>query len=352
MTYSKFFYHISIVLIFLSISNCKPNVKEAPKEEIIDAAPNLAVSIDGRLLKPWNDSPEFLVSQEAQGNTERTHYLQNTKSIEAHIIYANFLLKCGRVENAIKICDKGLQLSPNQPDLLVLRAESYLKGRQMQSAIDDCWDAGKALESKNMYMGLVKQTGNDSIFNATIGYKNYLTLAIAMQCKNDMDNSEKMYELLNDFCSNPDLYTKAYYYQYQCYSRHSKKAEAAEIIKGIEKTKPVLAPAKAYLQSLLFWKGEISESELVDINSIPSHHNEAEDWVVKTYAVAVKNLNNNQIEKAKIALNNILISGYWDYYPAILAEKDLSQLSGINYQDAEIINLNSTKKQAPGKTRN
>ena len=335
------------LLLIVAFATCKEVKKETPKaatESNDSQAPNLAISIDGRMLKPWNDTPENLLSQEARINEGRNNYLKKNNDIEPYISYVRDFLKAGKIEHAIKICDKGFEKFPAQTDLLVLRAEAQLKGRQLQSAIDDCWDAGKSLESKGNYMGLVKQTGKDSIFNGSVAYKNYLTLSVAMQTKNDLSNAEKMYEIVSDFCTNPDLYTQTHYFQYQCYARATKKEEAKKLLANVEKTKSVLAPAKPYLQSLVFWKGELTEAELVYLNVIPTTHDLAEDWIIKAYAVAVKQMLMNQTDAAKATLTKIVTTGFWDYYPYILAEKDLAQLGGIVYKEPEHVNLNSNSK--------
>lgn len=355
----KFYLVVSILISACIITqSCKPNSKvdsnanTAPVEkEVPDNSPNLSISIDGRLLKPWNDAPEIIVAKDKRVEETRNQYLAKNNLLEPYIAHARAFVNNGRIENAIKICDKGLEKFPNNADLLVLNAEAKFKGRQLNDAIDNAWDAGKSLEGKGNNIGVLKLTGKDSSFNYSLGFKNYLTLALAMQCLNDQTNGLKMIEIVSDFCTNPDLYTVANYYQYQFYSRTVRVKDAQEIAKGIEKTKPVLAPAKPYLHALLFWKGDMSEADLVDVNNPPSEHSKAEEWIIKAYAVAIKALNNNDNEKAKKVLMKIVTTGFWDYYPYILAEKELAAMGGVNYQEPETINLNAADRQATKKKK-
>ena len=114
---------------------------------------------------------------------------------------------------------------------------------------------------------------------------------------------------------------------------------------SIDKSKNSLAPGRPYLDALLFWKGLITESELVNLNVMPQTYSEAEPWLIKAYAVAYKAQLDNKNSKAIDVLKKILASGYWSYYPFIMAETDLNKLNGIKAPETEVIEL----KGAPAK---
>lgn len=94
------------LLLIVAFATCKEVKKETPKaatESNDSQAPNLAISIDGRMLKPWNDTPENLLSQEARINEGRNNYLKRIMILN-HIFHMFEIFKSRKN----RTCDKNL----------------------------------------------------------------------------------------------------------------------------------------------------------------------------------------------------------------------------------------------------
>ncbi|HNR09568.1 MAG TPA: hypothetical protein PKM27_19780, partial [Saprospiraceae bacterium] len=96
-------------------------------------------------------------------------------------------------------------------------------------------------------------------------------------------------------------------------------------------------------------KGELQEKELVDLNALPKSSDEAEDWLVRAYAVGVKNLLQNKNEEAIRVFKTILSTGFWNQLPFIAAEGELARLGGVEIKQPEVIELNTQDKKKPVK---
>lgn len=336
------------------LSSCKKDTKPAEntQQAVIPGSDDpekqgqaMALTIDGRKLTEWNDPDSIKAIRKEALDKARNVYLGHTEDVKGYVMYGNEYIKFGRPENAINIFSKGIEKFPNTADLYLGRAKAYIIARQFQDAVNDSWQAGKAIEGQPQARGILKLTGADSVLNPTLHFLNYLNMGIAFQCAKDFSNAEKMFEVCGDFSNNPDLFNIAYYYQYQCYTRAGREADAKNIMNMVDKSKNSLAPGRPYLDALLYWKGLKSEAELVDINAIPQNSVDAEAWLIKAYALAYKAQLEKKNDKAAELLQKILLSGYWSQYPYILAEVDLNTLRGFKAPTTETIELKGSGKK-------
>lgn len=343
----NFLFLISTVVFVVS---CKTDVKQTstktePTEMELRSGEALAATIDGRKLNEWQELPEVKTQKEKELAELRMKYLQKQGDVSAYLNYAKSYLSVGRIENAIDILDRAATKFPNTADVFYWRGLSAFTGRHFADVNDDLLKTAQLLESQKNYKGILPLHGVDSILDPTLQYNTYLTLGQNFQATGDFENAGQMYEIIGDFSTNPDLWTLTYYWQYQCYARGSRLKEAQEILAKVDKTKQTLAPFRAYLDAILFWRGDIKESQLVDINKKPSNAEEAKDWLIKSYAVIVKHMLNNDEAMAAKVCKIIDEAGYWNQPAAVLAEADAARLKNISIPTTQKINLSGSRKQ-------
>ncbi|HEX5626204.1 MAG TPA: hypothetical protein VFX48_09315, partial [Saprospiraceae bacterium] len=98
---------------------------------------------------------------------------------------------------------------------------------------------------------------------------------------------------------------------------------------------------KPYLDALLYYKGELQEKDLVNLDQAPKSSIEARDWTIKAYAIAVKALVDQAPARQLKALEKITATPYWNQMPYIAAEADLHKIKGFQYQEMETKELKS-----------
>ncbi|NOT36135.1 MAG: hypothetical protein HOP11_02025 [Saprospiraceae bacterium] len=343
----------SIVLLFASliiISSCKNDktqkeISSTPDSELKETEA-LAVTMEGEKLLYWKDHDTVWAARKKKVDDMRIAYLSKIEDPKSYLNFAKAYSEAGKIENAIDILTKGMNKFPDVPDFYLYRGENLLRSRQITESIDDFWKAGQKMEKATLATGLTGMPVEDSIAGMTLSYRNYLLMAIAFHCNQDYSSADKFFEVCGDFSTNSDLWARSYYWQYSCYSRSGRTQDAQDILKNLSENMQILPSSKHYLDALKYYKGSISESNLVDINFKPTNSEEANIWLVKMYAVGVKNLLDNKKDKALIAFTKIKESGYWNTLPYIAAEGELLKLGGKKYVSPEKIDLdNSAKKK-------
>ncbi len=337
---------IGIVISLLIACKTDPKANESGSQdnhqdsELKEA---YAVNFNGEKLSKWKEPDSVWVKMENDINTLRTAYLSKTEDPKSYLRYARAYSVSGRVENAIDILSRGIQKFPTVADLYTFRGENMLLGRQLKECVDDFWKAGQNMEKNPGAKGLIQTSVEDSIIGISLAYRNYLNMAIAFMCNNDYSSADKFFEVCGDFSTNSDLWIRSYYWQYACYPRSGRNSDAEAILKNLNEDMQILSISKPYLDAMKYYKGSLSEGDLVDLNFKPQTSEEANPWIVKVYAVGLKNLLNNKKEKAILAFTKIKESGYWNNLISLAAESELMKLAGKTYVEPEKIELNSNK---------
>ena len=340
---------LSLLAIILMISACKNDPKGAQQmpPEATDPARSgeaYSMTLDGKKLMEWNEPAEIKAKNDAAISNTRTRYLQGLNDVTRYLEYAKSYLADGHVENAISILDKAAAKFENTADVFYWRGEAKIKGRQFAEANSDFWKAAKLMETQQGYKGLVRLTGIDSILNQSLHYLNYQGMGMSYQAAGELNSADKMYEVCGDFSTNPDLWTVSYYYQYQNYARSGNETGAKKVMATVDKSKQTLPPFKPYLDALLYWKGDIAEDDLVDLDQMPHSSEEARPWLIKAYALVVKAMIEKKNDKALEYCNKILSCGYWAQYPYILAESDALRIRKIQIPKTDVIDIRGTSK--------
>ncbi len=350
---SRVFVFIALSLFFV-LSACKQESKNSPSEtsentQVVDPSTEgttYAATLDGKQLKDLPDPDSVHTKYKTMLQEARQYYLGHLNDVKAYVDYGYKCLPLGYVENAIQVLTKGIDQFPNTADLYLYRGIAQVVGRQFPTAVNDFWKAGKAVEGQQGAKGMLEKTGDDKKIDATIHYDIYRWMGLAFQCQGDFGNAEKMFEVCGDFASNPDLYCMAYYWQYQAYMRSGREKDAASILTTINPKMYISEVTRPYLDALLYYKGALDESALVDLNSMPKSSEEARAWSLKAYAIAVKASIEKKDDKNLKVLEQIMESPFWNQAAYIAAEADHHRIKGYNYKQMESKELNSGTKRS------
>ncbi len=344
---NRIFFNVFLLISFcVSCKNDSRTTYTTPTaEEREKSADVYAVDLNGEKLSKWKDPDSLWTLRDKRIEEYRSAYLGKTDDPKAYLRYARAYSEAGRIENAIDLLTKGIEKFPDVADLYTYRGENMLLGRQLSECVDNFWKAGQKLEKSSGSPGLIGMTGDDSIANMSLAYRNYMMMALSFYCNNDLSSADKFFEVCGDFSTNSDLWIRSYYWQYACYSRSGRDADAKNILKNLNENMQILPVSTPYLDAVKYYKGSISESSLVDINALPKTQQEAESWMIKVYAVGVKNLLENKKEKAINAFMKIKEAGYWHNFVSLAAEAELMKIAGQKYQSPEKIELNSKQKR-------
>ncbi len=341
---------LTLLLIFCS---CKNESKQAETpidyDPLLPESEALAVDLEGNKLLHWKDVDSVWAQRKKYVDDMRIAYLSKIEEPASYINFARAYSEAGRIENAIDILNKGANKFPEVPDFYLYRGENLLRSRQLTDGVDDFWKAGQKMEKSSKGDGVAGMRGEDSIAGMSIAYRNYLLMGIAFLCNNDLSSADKFFEVCGDFSTNSDLWARSYYWQYACYSRSGRSKDAQDILKNLNADMQILSVSKPYLDALKYYKGLIKESDLVDTKTLPTNSVEANPWLVKMYAVGIKNLIDGNKDKAMLTFEIIKRSGYWNTLPFIVAEAELFNLSGKKYVAPEKIDLDNSKAKKEAK---
>ncbi|MBK9271456.1 MAG: hypothetical protein IPM48_07650 [Saprospiraceae bacterium] len=338
------------IAILTGLVSCKTDPKNQDTLEQLNDAKDgvaLAANLFGDKLNQWPDSDSVIRMRESDIETARAAYLGKLADPKGYLQYGKAFLAHGNVENAIQIFGKGIEKFPEIPDLYLYSGEAMLIGRQLRPSIDQFWKAGQHMEKSTHPTGISGMSGSDSLAGMTLQYRNYLLMGLAFQMSKDFTSADKMFEVCGDFSSNTDLWIRSYYWQYECYNRSGRTQDVQNILSNISPTMQITSSSRAYLDAMLFYKGEKSEKDLVDLNTLPKTSAEAEDWLIRAYAVGVKHLLNKDQEKAIQVFKKMLATKYWNQLPYLAAEGELVLIGNVELQEPELIELNTEGKKKP-----
>ncbi|MBK9107211.1 MAG: hypothetical protein IPM92_02220 [Saprospiraceae bacterium] len=342
----------SVFVSFLTVISCKKdgagnteNAAQAMETYAAEKTPTFAVTLNGKPLQAMPEPDTIKQNYIKSLDEARAFYLGNLKNVKGYADYGRKALNLGYVENALQVLSKGIDQFPNTADLYYYRGMASVIGRQFPEAVSDFWKAGKAIEGQRDAKGILDKTEEEKKIDATLQYEVYKWMGLAFQCQGDFTNAEKMYEVCGDFSTNSDLYCISYYWQYQAYMRAGREKDATSLLGSVSPKMYISASTQPYLDALLYFKGEKSETDLVNLNEVPKSSIEANGWSIKAYAIAVKALLEKKETRFVEVLDKIVASPFWNQAAFIAAEADHHRLKGFNYEKMKEVKMESDGKR-------
>ena len=253
------------------------------------------------------------------------NYLLAIENYESNPLSADHIIWLGRrsaylgdYQNAIGIFHEGILKFPEDARFYRHRGHRYISTRQLDNAIADFEKAAKLIEGAE---DVIEPDGIPNRLNRPVSSLHtniWYHLGFAYYLKNDLDNALTAFNACLAASKNDDMQVATRHWLYMILRRMNLPNKAESILVPIQKNMTIIENT-AYHSLLLFYKGELTEDELIGNGSLGS--NEAVQ-----YGRANWHHYNGAPDKAKQLYLNLVNKGNWAGFGYIAAEADLSRM--------------------------
>lgn len=253
------------------------------------------------------------------------NYLKALKNYEVNKENVNHIVWLGRrtaylgdYKRAIEIYSEGMNKFPNEARLYRHRGHRYISTRQLDKAIADLEKAALLVKETE---DVIEQDGIPNSLNqpiSTLHTNIWYHLGLAYYLKNELQKSLAAFKecLLNS--TNDDLQVATRHWMYMILKRLELPEQAKVVLEPVHKDMTIIENF-AYHNLLLFYKGELSEKELMENSNLESS-------LAVQYGIGNWHYYNDSIEKAIQIFEKITKTGNWAVFGYIAAEADLSRI--------------------------
>ena len=267
-----------------------------------------AIGLDGtELFSPEPDSQ--LVER---FRLREADFRANPDDVDALIWYGRFTAYMGNYAEAIAIYTSGIDRWPDDARLWRHRGHRYITTRQLDLAIADFERAAELIA------GTENEVEPDGMPNAlgipvsTLHGNIYYHLGLAHYLNQDMPSALAAYEQSLAAGNTPDNVVSNTHWLYTIHRRMGHAEEAAAILEPITSDMEIIEN-HAYHQLALFYKGLISEADLIGEGS-------AGDAI--RYGVAAWHAAEGDSATSRSQMERLMQEGAWASFGYIAAEAD------------------------------
>ncbi len=308
-------------VVFLFI-NCKTDKKIEPApQEIAVKKPLTFTTPLGKEFAISEPSEKLLVQYEEAKKT----YNVNPDDIDAIIWYGRRTAYLGHYDDAISIYSEGIKKYPDEPRLYRHRGHRYISIRKFDAAISDLQKAGQLIQ------GTVNEIEPDGMPNAqnipvsTLHGNIWYHLGLAYYLKHDYEKAYTAYVKCRASGELPDNIVSSTHWLYMIQRRLENKELADELLKPITADMNVIEN-QSYHELCKLYKGLIPVDSLLQTET-GSPSNDA-----VRYGLANWYFYNDERDKAKELMNELVESKSWSSFGYIAAESDLIHYFGKGNQ--------------------
>jgi len=297
-------YLTSFILILLSLTSCKD--KPQAQDQIV------AHALNGAPLYAVPASPELIAKYE----TRKQAYLDNVHNMENLIWYGRFAAYRGDYEEAMRIYSAGIKKSPKDSRLYRHRGHRYITLRQFSKAIADLEKAAALIQGT---MNAKEPDGMPNARNIPVSTNHgniYYHLGLAYYLNDQLPQALNAYLKCLETSSEPDNLVSSTHWLYMILRKMGRDEEAMQILKPITTELDVIENT-SYHRLCLFYKGAISEAELLNGNEADASNDAVRYGLVNWYSY------NEQEEQALKNKRQIIKGDSWGSFGFIAAEADL-----------------------------
>lgn len=226
----------------------------------------------------------------------------------------------GDYKKAIGIFTEGIDKLPNEARMYRHRGHRYISLRQFDKAIIDLEKAAQLIKGKE---DIVEADGIPNIRNTPVSSLHiniWYHLGLAYYLKNDLEKALWAFNECLKSSNNPDMLVANSNWIYMILRRMDKEAEAEEILKPIYAELDVFENM-IYHQLCLFYKGEMTEEQLLSNNPSGNYINNA-----LMYGLGNWYFYNGKTDKAKELFGIVIDEGAWAGFGTISAEADMYRM--------------------------
>lgn len=301
---------ILLLLFFTSIlTNCK-NTTEKKSE--IETSNIIFVSPLGKKFTKVAPSQKMLdLYAKAKLNFDN-----NPNDAENIIWYGRRTAYLSNYKEAIEIYTEGIKKFPNNPKLYRHRGHRYISLRMYDEAIEDYLTAVKLIKDTENEIEPDGMPNARNIPVSTLHGNIWYHLGLAYYLKHDYQKSYDAYLNCRDSGNYPDNIVSSTHWLYMNQRRLGNKALAEKMLEPI-KEKADIIENMSYYDLCKFYKN------MIPIDSIQGKKGGTPSSDAVKYGLASWYLYNNEKEKAKTILEEIVNTNAWSSFGYIAAESDL-----------------------------
>lgn len=302
--------NLSYLLPILLMSACGP-----PPPPPVDGPPPEATALTGELLFSPPPSEKLLDDLEEA----RRDYNNDSDNVDRIVWYGRRTAYPGFYRDAIDIYTRGIQRFPEEPELYRHRGHRYITVREFDKAIADLERAAALIR------GTEDEVEPDGMPNAqiipltTLHSNIWYHLGLAYYLKQDWEKALNAFTNCRDLGLNDDNLVSSTHWIYMILRRMGNEEAAQAALSPIHADMNIIENS-SYWKLCRFYKGELSEEELIDPNDSFS----ANDAI--RYGVANWHYYNGHTEPAREQLQSIIEADGWNSFGHIAAEVDYLML--------------------------
>ncbi len=310
---------IPLILLLIIMVSCNNKNSETAQDTIlIDTVQGISL-LGTELIsnQPDQEKDSTRINNYIRANQT---YLADPDNPDALIWKGRRMAYLGDYKAAIEIFTEGIKKFPGDARMYRHRGHRYISLRQFDKAITDLEKAAELIA------GTEDQVEPDGIPNArntpvSTTHRNiWYHLGLAYYLVDDMDKALRGFSNCREISDNPDMFVASSHWVYMILKRLGKDEEALKILDPISADMDVFENM-SYHNLLLFYKGEISEAELIGEAGEMSTANNA-----IVYGLGNWYYYNGDIEKAKEIFTSLVDKGIWAAFGTIAAEADLFRM--------------------------
>ncbi|MFT6807388.1 MAG: tetratricopeptide (TPR) repeat protein [Saprospiraceae bacterium] len=292
------------ILLILVLVSC--NDKPQAQQKIV------ANALNGTPLYVHPPSEELIAKYEER----KQKYLANVHNMENLIWFGRFAAYKGDYEEAMKIYAAGIQKSPKDSRIYRHRGHRYITLRQFEKAITDLEKASTLIQGT---MNAKEPDGMPNARNVPVSTNHgniYYHLGLAYYLNGQLPKALNAYLKCLKTSTEPDNLVSATHWLYMILRKLGRLEEAEEILKPIAPNMNIIENM-SYHQLCLFYKGVISESELLNSQRAAASNDAVRYGLANWYEY------NGNEEQARKNMREIIKGKSWASFGYIAAEADL-----------------------------
>lgn len=272
-----------------------------------------AVTLSGKPLYPAAPDQETL----EQLAKARKNYEADPDNADNIIWYGRRTAYAGDFRGAIEIYSDGIEKFPDDDRMYRHRGHRYISIREFDRAIADLEQAAKLIEGKE---NEIEPDGQPNAQNIPVSSRHgniWYHLGLAYYLKHDWENALRAYQNGFNAGRNDDNRVSTTHWLYMIMRRMGDEEGAAGFLDVISANMNVIENS-SYHELCLFYKGELSEQELIgDDEDTPS-------GAATAYGLANWYYYNGEPDKAREQLEALVATDSWAAFGFIAAEADLA----------------------------
>jgi tetratricopeptide (TPR) repeat protein len=255
---------------------------------------------------------------EADLAAARAAYEQKRDDPDAIIWLGRRTAYLGRFGEAIEIYTRGIEAHSEEPRLYRHRGHRYITIRKFDLAIKDFRKAVELVEGKPDQIEPDGQPNERGVPTSTLQSNIYYHLGLAHYLKGEFAPALDAYRKALALSKSPDMIVATTNWLYMTLERLGRHDEAREVLAPITPDMDIIEN-KAYLQLLLFYKGQQPEPQ----------GGKGTEGVKLAYGVANHEYYTGRVDKAKEGFKRIVDkqTDQWPSFGYIAAESEMARLA-------------------------